>query len=91
MDEKPIKDILLDIQRQLIPITELSVEIVTQAELQSYTENLYDQLVTLAYEGMDFLGQVQSGEVVSDEWIEKRDDLLNRARHLLLDAPNARP
>ena len=75
--------------RLLKPVSELSQEIVTRADLQAYTEDLYNQLVSLAYEGMDFLRNTELEQVISPEWILKRDELVNRAERLVLDAPNA--
>ena len=90
MEEKSVKQILAEIHEQLKPISELSVSIVMQAELQSYSENLYNQLVQLAYEGIGFLEEFKAGDVVSEEWIAKRDDIVARAQRLILDAPNAK-
>ncbi len=89
MEDKSVKQLLTEIARQLQPISELSLALATQAELQAYTEDLYNQLVQLAYEGMDFLNTLQAGDVVSPEWIARRDELLIKARRLVLDAPNA--
>src|SRR4051794_25562227 len=89
MEDKTTRQLLVDILGLLKPVSELSQEIVTRADLQSYTEDLYNQLVSVAYEGMDFLRNIELGQVISPEWLIKRDELLNRAERLLLDAPNA--
>jgi hypothetical protein len=89
MEDKTTKQLLADIVWLLKPISELSQEVVTRADLQAYTEDLYNQLVSLAYEGMDFLRNTELGQVISPEWIIKRDELINRAERLVLDAPNA--
>jgi len=89
MDETSVKQKIIDIQQLLRPISELSAYIITQAELQSYTEDMYNQLVQLAYEGIGFLEELQEGQVITGEWLAKRDDLVARAQHLILDAPNA--
>ena len=88
-EDKTTSQLLADIVRLLKPVSELSQEIATRADLQAYTENLYNQLVSLAYEGMDFLRNMELGQMISPEWIIKRDELLNRAERLILDAPNA--
>jgi hypothetical protein len=89
MEDRTTRQLLADILGLLKPVSELSQEIVTRADLQSYTEDLYNQLVSVAYEGMDFLRNIELGQVISSEWLIKRDELLNRAERLLLDAPNA--
>src|SRR2546421_185209 len=89
MEDKTTRQLITDIVRLLKPVSELSQEIVTRADLQAYTEDLYNQLVSLAYEGMDFLRNMELGQIISPEWVTKRDELLNRAERLILDAPNA--
>ena len=89
MEEKTVKQIISEIQLQLKPISELSASVVVQAELQSYTEDLYNQLVQIAYEGIEFLSQLEVGQVVTTDLLARRDELVGRARHLILDAPNA--
>ncbi len=89
MDDKTTRQLLMEIMQSLKPVSELSQEIVTRADLQTYTENLYNQLVSLAYECMDFLRNTELGQIISPEWITKRDELVSRAERLVLDAPNA--
>jgi len=89
MEDKTATQLLADILELLKPVSELSQEIVTRADLQSYTEDLYNQLVSLAYEGMDILRNIELGQVISPEWITKRDEFVGRAERLVLDAPNA--
>ena len=52
MDDKTTRELLADIAQLLKPVSELSQEIVTRADLQAYTENLYNQLVVVAQSGM---------------------------------------
>src|SRR6266576_3247192 len=68
MEDKTTRQLLADIVRLLKPVSELSQEIVTRADLQAYTEDLYNQLVSLAYEGMDFLRNTEPGQIISPEW-----------------------
>ena len=88
MEDRSVHEVLLEIAHLLKPVAGLSLEIVTQAELQKYSEDLYNQLVELAYEGMGFLEETQPGQVISAAWIVHRDSIVSRARRLILDAPN---
>ncbi len=86
--EKTSKECLVEIAELLRPVSELSTRLVTQADIQAYTEKLYNQLVALTYEGIDFLKEVQEGQIITAEWIERRDALIRRSERLILDAPN---
>ncbi|BCL79300.1 hypothetical protein ccbrp13_17650 [Ktedonobacteria bacterium brp13] len=90
MENQSVQQLLAQIQQQLQPLTELSTLLVTRAEIQAYTEDLYNQLVSLAHEGIQFLGGVQLGQVIDSEWIEKRNEIVQQAQRLVLDAPNAK-
>jgi hypothetical protein len=87
MDQKTSKEYLAEIARLLQPVSELSRHLVTQADIQIYTESLYNQLVALMYESMELLGQMQEGQIVTSGWIAQRDDLIRRAEKLILDEP----
>jgi hypothetical protein len=89
IEDKTTSQLLADMVQMLKPVSEISQEVVTRADLQAYTENLYNQLVSLAYEGIDFLRNTELEQVISPEWIAKRDELVGRAERLVLDAPNA--
>ena len=89
MEDKTVRQIISEIQQQLKPISELSASVIVQAELQSYTEDLYNQLVQITYEGIEFLTQLEVGQVVTADLLARRDELVGRAQHLILDAPNA--
>jgi hypothetical protein len=91
MEDQSVQQLLTQIQQQLQPLTELSTLLITRAEIQAYTEDLYNQLVNLAHEGIQFLGSVQLGQVIDSEWIEERDGIVQHAQRLVLDAPNAKP
>ncbi len=89
MEDKAVRQIISEIQQQLKPISELSASVIVQAELQSYTEDLYNQLVQITYEGIEFLAQLEVGQVVTADLLARRDELVGHAQHLILDAPNA--
>ena len=91
MEDRSVQQLLTQIQQQLQPLTELSTLLVTRAEIQAYTEDLYNQLVSLAHAGIQFLGSVQLGQVIDSEWIEQRNEIVQQAQRLVLDAPNAKP
>lgn len=90
MEEKNVREILFEIHQKLKPLSELSASIITQAELQAYTEDLYNQLVQVAYNGIGFVQKLEVGQTVTQEIVDERDALVARAQRLILDAPNAR-
>ena len=88
MEERTVRQLISEIHQQLKPISELSASVVTQAELQSYTEDLYNQLVQVAYDGIGFVSQLEPGQVFTAEMAKQRDELVARAQRLILDAPD---
>lgn len=89
MEKKAVRLILSEIHQQMKSVAELSDTLITQAELQSYTEDLYNQLVQIAYEGIAFLKQLEVGQFVTEEIVIARDELIARAERLILDAPDS--
>lgn len=87
MEDKTTRELLAEIVQLLQPVSDLSVEIVTQADIQSYTERLYNQLVALACDGITFLKEAREGQIITYAWIEKRDEFVRRAEKLIIDAP----
>lgn len=89
MEKKAVRLILSEIHQQMKSVAELSDTLITQAELQSYTEDLYNQLVQIANEGIAFLKQLEVGQFVTEEIVTARDELIARAERLILDAPDS--
>lgn len=89
MEKKSVEQMLAEIHQLMKSVSELSETIITQAELQSYTEDLYNQLIQVAYDGIAFVLSFQVGQVITSEMLATRDELVQRAQHLILDAPNA--
>jgi hypothetical protein len=89
VEKKSVEQMLAEIHQLMKSVSELSETIITQAELQSYTEDLYNQLIQVAYDGIAFVLSFQVGQVITSEMLATRDELVQRAQHLILDAPNA--
>lgn len=89
MEKKSVEQMLAEIHQLMKSVSELSETIITQAELQSYTEDLYNQLIQVAYDGIAFVLSFQVGQVITSEMLATRDELVQRAQRLILDAPNA--
>ena len=89
MEKKSVEQTLADIHQLMKSVSELSETLITQAELQSYTEDLYNQLVQVAYDGIAFVLSFQVGQVITSEMLATRDELVQRAQRLILDEPNA--
>ena len=83
-----VRQTLVAIRKHQGILDELRETLITRAQLQEYTEEQYNALILLAKEGMEFLNSCQQGDVIGEEWIAVRDDLLGRARYLVQDAPN---
>jgi hypothetical protein len=82
-----VKQTLAELKKHRAILDQLHESLVTRAQLQEYTEEQYNALVQLAKEGMDFLSGCQRGDVIDDDWLATRDDLLGRAQRLIQDAP----
>lgn len=89
MEDKTAKELLQEIAILLKPVSELSSEIISHADVQYYTEQMYNRLVDLAYEGISFLNELEVDQVITQEWIIRRDKLVEKAQSLILDAPRA--
>ena len=83
-----VKQALMEIKKHQAILDELRESLITRAQLQEYTEEQYNSLLLLTKEGIEFLCTCQPGNVIDDEWIAVRDDLLKRAQRLIQDAPN---
>jgi hypothetical protein len=59
--------------------------LVTRAKLLGYTERQYDALLKLGVEGIEFLSGPQAGDVITEEWLAKRQDIVQRAQRLIAD------
>lgn len=59
--------------------------LVIRAKLLGYTERQYDALLKLGMEGIEFLSGPQSGDVITEEWLARRQDLVQRAQRLIAD------
>jgi hypothetical protein len=82
-----VKQTLAELKKHQAILDQLHESLVTRAQLQEYTEEQYNALLLLAKEGMDFLSACRRGDVIDDEWLAVRDDLLRRAQRLMQDTP----
>jgi hypothetical protein len=58
----------------------------TRARLQEYTEIQFNELANVSREGIELVQRLKKGDVVSEDWIVKRDELVDLARRLIQDA-----
>jgi hypothetical protein len=65
----------------------LQESLILRAQLQEVTELQYNSLLQLAKEGIEFLQNCHAGDIVTAEWIARRDNLVERAQMLIQDAP----
>jgi len=57
----------------------------TRARLQEYTEIQFNELANVAREGIELVQKLQKGDIVSEDWIARRDELVDLARRLIQD------
>ncbi len=69
MTIEQITDCMKENQRQ---ITTLLDQLTLRASIQSYTEQQYDELLTLVQEALTYIEEVP----VSLEWVERRNELI---------------
>lgn len=75
----------MSIDQILKEMTRLQEMLISRARFQAITENMYNELVKVAKEGIIFVSLVQVGDVIQPEWIAERDRLVARARQYILD------
>lgn len=85
--ELTVNQTLAEIKRLNVCFQRLQESLVLRAQLQEVTEMQYNTLVQLAKEGIEFLQSCRPGDIVTAEWIARRDDLVERAQMLIQDAP----
>jgi hypothetical protein len=66
--------------------TALQESLFTRARLQEYTETQFNELALVARDGIELVQKLEEGDVVSADWIARRDELVKLARRLIQDA-----
>jgi hypothetical protein len=85
--ELTVNQTLAEIKRLNEHLQRLQESLILRAQLQEVTELQYNALVQLAKEGIEFLQGCRAGDIVTAEWITRRNDLVERAQMLIQDAP----
>jgi hypothetical protein len=85
--ELTVNQTLVEMRRLDEQLQCLQESLILRAQLQEVTELQYNTLVQLAKEGIEFLQRCQAGDIVTAEWIARRNDLVERAQMLIQDAP----
>jgi hypothetical protein len=65
--------------------TSLQDSLFTRARLQEYTEIQFNELARVARDGIELVQRLKKGDVVSEDWIVRRDELVALARRLIQD------
>lgn len=65
--------------------TTLQESLFTRARLQEYTEIQFNELAQVARDGIELVQRLKKGDVVSEDWIDRRDELVDLARRLIQD------
>ena len=63
----------------------LQEELITRARLQGISEKQYDLCVNLLKESMDFVRILQAGQIVTEQQMARRNELLRQAHRLIVD------
>jgi hypothetical protein len=79
----PLSQILYQIKRADETKRLMENMLVERAARQECLEIRYNELVTLAGMGIDFLRTVQEGETLTTEWVEESHRLAASALHLI--------
>jgi len=64
-------------------------ELIIRAALQEHSEQQFDKLASVAQEGVDLVSLLKKGDRIDEEWIDKRNWLVEQAQRLIDDAPDA--
>jgi CHAD domain-containing protein len=65
--------------------TSLQDSLFTRARLQEYTEIQFNELASVVRDGIELVQRLKKGDVVSEDWIARRDELVDLARRLIQD------
>ena len=85
--ELTVNQTLAEMRRLNEHLQHLQESLILRAQLQEVTELQYNSLVQLAKEGIEFLQSCHAGDIVTAEWIARRNELVERAQMLIQDAP----
>lgn len=66
-------------------LTALQDSLFTRARLQEYTEIQFNELASVTRDGIELVQRLKKGDVVSEDWIARRDELVDLTRRLTQD------
>ena len=84
--DQPVERILAAIKKQHEQLNALQETVNTRARLQEYTEKQFNALVDVVRDAIELGERLHVGDVVTQEWITRRDELIVMARRLIQDA-----
>ncbi|MBV9229996.1 MAG: hypothetical protein JOZ18_11835 [Chloroflexi bacterium] len=76
-------ELLAAIKKYQEALQVLEQTLVRRATEQYAIEQQYNSLVKLARDGIEFVCRCQVGDVISEDWVAKRDELLARAHEIV--------
>ncbi len=84
--DQPVERVLAAIKQQQEQLNALQESVNTRARLQEYTEKQFNTLVDIARGGIELVERLHVGDIVTQEWADRRDELVAMARRLIQDA-----
>ncbi len=83
--DQSVTQIITAIKKQQRMLDSLQESLMTRAQLQEYTEKQFNALVEIAWHGIELVEQLKAGDIVTQEWVDRRNELVETARRLIQD------
>lgn len=81
-----VAQIITAIKKQQRMLDTLQEVLVTRAQLQEYTETQFNALVDTTKHGLELIEKLNIGDTITQEWVDRRNELVEMARRLIQDA-----
>lgn len=83
--DQPVELIIAAIKKQQEQLNALQESLTTRARLQEYTEKQFNALADVARGGIELVERLHIGDTVTQEWVNRRNELVAEARRLIQD------
>jgi hypothetical protein len=80
-----VAQIITAIKKQQRMLDSLQESLMTRAQLQEYTEKQFNALVEVARHGIELVEQLNTGDIVTQQWVDRRNELVEMACRLIQD------
>lgn len=83
--DQTVEQIIFSIRSHQKAATSLQDSLFTRARLQEYTEIQFNELARVAMDSIELVQRLNKGDLVSEDWINRRDELVALTRRLIQD------